>query len=39
MPQRREVVGDGLDLRELLGVLADDGDRLGVREQVADVLG
>ena len=39
VPERREVVGDGLDLRELLGVLADDGDRLGVREQVADVLG
>ena len=29
---------DRLDLRELLGVLADDRDRLGVREEVADVL-
>ena len=35
----RELVGDLLDLRELGSVLADDPDRFGVREEVADVAG
>ena len=33
----RELVGDLLDLCELLGVLADDSNRVGMREEVADV--
>ena len=35
--QRRELVGNRLDLGELRRVLADDRDRFGVREEVADV--
>ena len=35
--ERRELVGNRLDLGELRRVLADDRDRFGVREEVADV--
>jgi hypothetical protein len=38
VPQRRQLPRDGLDLGQLLLVLADDAHRLGVRQQIADVL-
>ena len=37
--ERGSLVGRGLDLRQLLGVLADDPDGLGVREEVTHVTG
>ena len=37
MLQRRQLVRRRFDFRELLGVLADDPDRLRVGEEVADV--